>query len=95
MFVIASLQSGLCTHDLRKMQKNKVLEAKEIQEKIDRILMSKTQASTNQKIVMFGKHSTQHYFPSISYYFHIPKFFLNFFPHTGKNRNRRKSNLLP
>ena len=35
------------------------------------------------------------YFPSISYYFHIPKIFLNFFPHTGKNRNRRKSNLLP
>ena len=34
-------------------------------------------------------------FPSISYYFHIPKIFLNFFPHTGKNRNRRKSNLLP
>ena len=34
-------------------------------------------------------------FPSISYYFHIPKNFLNFFPHTGKNRNRRKSNLLP
>ena len=23
-------------------------------------------------------------FPSISYYFHIPKIFLNFFPHTGK-----------
>ena len=23
-------------------------------------------------------------FPSISYYFHITKFFLNFFPHTGK-----------
>ena len=36
-----------------------------------------------------------HTFPSISYYFHIPKIFLNFFPHTGKNRNRRKSNLLP
>ena len=36
-----------------------------------------------------------HYFPSISYYFHIPKFFLIFFPHTGKNRNRWKSNLLP
>ena len=35
------------------------------------------------------------FFPSISYYFHIPNFFLNFFPHTGKNRNRRKSNLLP
>ena len=35
------------------------------------------------------------HFPSISYYFHIPKIFLNFFPHTGKNRNRRKSNLLP
>ena len=35
------------------------------------------------------------YFPSISYYFHIPKIFLNFFPHTGKNRTRRKSNLLP
>ena len=35
------------------------------------------------------------YFPSISYYFHIPKNFLIFFPHTGKNRNRRKSNLLP
>ena len=35
------------------------------------------------------------FFPSISYYFHIPKNFLNFFPHTGKNRNRRKSNLLP
>ena len=35
------------------------------------------------------------YFPSISYYFHIPKHFLNFFPHTGKNTNRRKSNLLP
>ena len=35
------------------------------------------------------------FFPSISYYFHIPKIFLNFFPHTGKNRNRRKSNLLP
>ena len=34
-------------------------------------------------------------FPSISYYFHIPKIFLDFFPHTGKNRNRRKSNLLP
>ena len=34
-------------------------------------------------------------FPSISYYFQIPKIFLNFFPHTGKNRNRRKSNLLP
>ena len=34
-------------------------------------------------------------FPSISYYFHIPKIFLNFFPHTRKNRNRRKSNLLP
>ena len=34
-------------------------------------------------------------FPSISYYFHIPTSFLNFFPHTGKNRNRRKSNLLP
>ena len=34
-------------------------------------------------------------FPSISYYFHIPKNFLIFFPHTGKNRNRRKSNLLP
>ena len=34
-------------------------------------------------------------FPSISYYFHIPKIFLIFFPHTGKNRNRRKSNLLP
>ena len=34
-------------------------------------------------------------FPSISYYFHIPKMFLIFFPHTGKNRNRRKSNLLP
>ena len=34
-------------------------------------------------------------FPSISYYFHIPKIFLNFFPHTGKNRNRQKSNLLP
>ena len=33
-------------------------------------------------------------FPSISYYFHIPKIFLNFFPHTGKNRNRQKSNLL-
>ena len=27
------------------------------------------------------------YFPSISYYFHIPKIFLIFFPHTGKNRN--------
>ena len=24
------------------------------------------------------------FFPSISYYFHIPKFFLIFFPHTGK-----------
>ena len=35
------------------------------------------------------------FFPSISYYFHIPKLFLIFFPHTGKNRNRRKSNLLP
>ena len=34
-------------------------------------------------------------FPSISYYFHIPKFFDYFFPHTRKNRNRRKSNLLP
>ena len=34
-------------------------------------------------------------FPSISFYFHIPKNFLNFFPHTRKNRNRRKSNLLP
>ena len=34
-------------------------------------------------------------FPSISYYFHIPKNVLKFFPHTGKNRNRRKSNLLP
>ena len=34
-------------------------------------------------------------FPSISYYFHIPKNFLIFFPHTVKNRNRRKSNLLP
>ena len=33
--------------------------------------------------------------PSISYYFHIPKFFLNFFPHSGKNWNRRNSNLLP
>ena len=30
-------------------------------------------------------------FPSISYYFQIPKIFLNFFPHTGKNRNRQKS----
>ena len=40
-------------------------------------------------------HIILHYFPSISYYFHIPKSFLNFFPHTGKNRNRRKSNLLP
>ena len=37
----------------------------------------------------------KYYFPSISYYFHIPKNFLIFFPHTGKNRNRRKSNLLP
>ena len=35
------------------------------------------------------------HFPSVSYYFHIHKIFLNFFPHTGKNRNRRKSNLLP
>ena len=35
------------------------------------------------------------FFPSISYYFHIPKLFLIFFPHNGKNRNRRKSNLLP
>ena len=35
------------------------------------------------------------FFPSISYCFHIPKIFLFFFPHTGKNRNRRKSNLLP
>ena len=26
------------------------------------------------------------HFPSISYYFHIPKNFHNFFPHTGKNR---------
>ena len=39
--------------------------------------------------------SMDRYFPSISYYFHIPKIFLIFFPHTGKNRNRRKSNLLP
>ena len=37
----------------------------------------------------------KYYFPFISYYFHIPKNFLIFFPHTGKNRNRRKSNLLP
>ena len=34
-------------------------------------------------------------FPSISYYFFIPKIFDYFFPHTRKNRNRRKSNLLP
>ena len=37
----------------------------------------------------------KNHFPSISYYFHIPKFFLNFFPHTRKNRNKQKSNLLP
>ena len=35
------------------------------------------------------------HFLSISYYFHIPKIFLIFFPHAGKNRNRQKSNLLP
>ena len=40
-----------------------------------------------------GTRVLELYFPSISYYFHIPKIFLNFFPHTGKNRNRRKSNL--
>ena len=40
-------------------------------------------------------HQEDWTFPSISYYFHIPKIFLNFFPHTGKNRNRQKSNLLP
>ena len=37
----------------------------------------------------------KNHFPSISYYFHIPKNFLIFFPHTGKNRKRQKSNLLP
>ena len=34
-------------------------------------------------------------FPYISYYFHIPKIFDYFFFFFGKNRNRRKSNLLP
>ena len=36
-------------------------------------------------------------FPSISYYFHIPKNFIfwNFIVLIGKNRNRWKSNLLP
>ena len=51
-----------------------------------------------EKNTEFGKNSPLFIkitFPSISYYFHIPKIFLNFFPHTGKNRNRRKSNLLP
>ena len=43
---------------------------------------------------MYASSGNKH-FPSISYYFHIPKIFLNFFPHTGKNRNWRKSNLLP
>ena len=43
-------------------------------------------------LLLASNHCT---FPSISYYFHIPKIFYNFFPHTGKNRNRRKSNLLP
>ena len=48
-----------------------------------------------QHIVNFPNYILVYIFPSISYYFHIPKNFLNFFPHTGKNRNRRKSNLLP
>ena len=43
----------------------------------------------------FFSNLCKFYFPSISYYFHIPKFFLNFFPHSGKNKSRRKSNLLP
>ena len=45
--------------------------------------------------VMFFFITKKCHFPSISYYFHIPKIFLIFFPHIGKNRNRRKSNLLP
>ena len=44
---------------------------------------------------VFKSSKKQRNFPSISYYFHIPKKFLFFFPHTGKNRNRRRSNLLP
>ena len=37
----------------------------------------------------------QIYIPSNYYYFHIPKFFLNFFQKKKKNRNRQKSKLLP
>ena len=47
------------------------------------------------KLTLNIKFLIKNIFPSISYYFHIPKIFLNFFPHTGKNRNRQKSNLLP
>ena len=60
--------------------------------------------SSNQ----WSKRSRSHYarlildlekslFPSISYYFHTPNFliFWNFIVQIGKNRNRRKSNLLP
>ena len=47
------------------------------------------------QILFPQKNSMNSIFPSISHYFHIPKILLNFFPHTGKNRNRRKSNLLP
>ena len=41
------------------------------------------------KLMIF--YSIFRLFPIIS----ISQKFLNFFPHTGKNRNRRKSNLLP
>ena len=54
---------------------------------------SRTWMKLNMKDAKTGEG--MNYFPSISYYFHIPKNFLNFFPHAGKNRNRRKSNLLP
>ena len=39
----------------KAVRESNFLKAKEIQEKIDRILMSKTQASTNQKIVQGEK----------------------------------------
>ena len=44
----------------------------------------------NNKSFVSRQFSRYISFPSISYYFHIPKIFLILFPHTGKNRNRRK-----
>ena len=46
---------------------------------------SSSEKNKTKNILLFIHLQFQnHYFPSISYYFHMPKNFLIFFPHTGK-----------